>query len=118
MLPLCGEMVAPVQMRYTIFGLGDTQYKHFNQCGKDTEKFLRKFGAQQIFERGEGDADRSMDGVCVWGGGTGALERLPAAPFPCVLCLCSCVLVLYVRRRMHPRFLWYWLWTPSRPRPF
>eukprot|EP00667_Euglena_gracilis_P003055 EG_transcript_3060 len=48
-------------LRYTIFGLGDTQYKHFNQCGKDTERLLRLCGATEVYRRGEGDADKAIE---------------------------------------------------------
>eukprot|EP00668_Euglena_longa_P040382 GGOE01053177.1.p1 GENE.GGOE01053177.1~~GGOE01053177.1.p1 ORF type:complete len:746 (+),score=248.14 GGOE01053177.1:78-2315(+) len=48
-------------VKFTIFGLGDTQYKHFNQCGKDTERLLRLCGATEVYRRGEGDADKTIE---------------------------------------------------------
>jgi NADPH-ferrihemoprotein reductase len=49
------------RVKFAIFGLGDRQYKHFNQCGKETEKLLKLCGATALYPRGEGDADKAIE---------------------------------------------------------
>jgi len=44
-------------MSYTIMGLGNSQYKYFNQCAKDADEHMERLGATRIYERCEGDDD-------------------------------------------------------------
>lgn len=48
-------------MNYAVFGLGDTQYEHFNKIGRDTDSFLDKLGAYRIAQIGLGDANSSLE---------------------------------------------------------
>lgn len=47
-------------MNYAVFGLGDTQYEHFNKIGRDTDTLLEKLGAKRIAKIGLGDANSSL----------------------------------------------------------
>eukprot|EP01006_Ploeotia_vitrea_P060226 TRINITY_DN75529_c0_g1_i1.p1 TRINITY_DN75529_c0_g1~~TRINITY_DN75529_c0_g1_i1.p1 ORF type:complete len:640 (+),score=102.17 TRINITY_DN75529_c0_g1_i1:41-1960(+) len=47
--------------KYAVFGLGDTQYKHFNEIGKITDEKMEQLGAVRMFERGVGDADKTLE---------------------------------------------------------
>lgn len=44
-------------MKFTVMGLGNSQYQHFNSCGKLADKRLEELGAKRVHERGEGDDD-------------------------------------------------------------
>jgi NADPH-ferrihemoprotein reductase len=46
---------------FTVFGLGNRQYEHFNRTGKRTHEGLSAAGAQLIFEYGEGDDDGTLE---------------------------------------------------------
>ncbi|KAL4115427.1 hypothetical protein PRIC2_013589 [Phytophthora ramorum] len=46
---------------YTVFGLGNTQYEHYNEMGRLVDKLMDKHGAQRVFHYGEGDDDASLD---------------------------------------------------------
>ena len=48
-------------LKFTVFGLGNKQYEHFNAQGKKTNAGLEKLGAQRVFEYGEGDDDASLE---------------------------------------------------------
>lgn len=48
-------------MNYAVFGLGDTQYEHFNKVGIDTDVYLEKLGANRISKIGLGDANSTME---------------------------------------------------------
>ncbi|CAM9130058.1 unnamed protein product [Pylaiella littoralis] len=48
-------------LKYTVFGLGNKQYEHYNLVGRSTYKGLRKLGAQRMFEYGEGDDDDQLE---------------------------------------------------------
>ncbi|PNP56876.1 hypothetical protein FNYG_15310 [Fusarium nygamai] len=50
-------------LRYTIFGLGNSTYEHYNLMGRSVDKALRSLGAQRIGDAGEGND------------GTGTLEE-------------------------------------------
>jgi len=45
------------QVRFSVCGLGDTNYTHFNQCAKDFDARLEKLGAVRVAERAECDLD-------------------------------------------------------------
>ena len=49
------------RMNYTVFGLGNRQYEHFNRMGKRTNATLEAFGAKRVFDYGEGDDDGTLD---------------------------------------------------------
>ena len=40
-------------LKFTVFGLGNRQYEHFNAQGKRTNAGLERHGAQRVFEYGE-----------------------------------------------------------------
>ena len=44
-------------VQYSVFGLGNKQYKIFNAVARIFDKRLEQLGAKRIFEKGEGDAD-------------------------------------------------------------
>ena len=48
-------------MSFTVFGLGNRQYEHFNQMGKRTNEALHNFGGTRVFEYGEGDDDGTLE---------------------------------------------------------
>lgn len=59
-----GTTVPPTflqNMNYTVFGLGNRQYEHFNRMGKRTNAALEAFGAKRVFDYGEGDDDGTLD---------------------------------------------------------
>ena len=46
---------------YTVFGLGNKQYEHFNRMGKLTDRKLQELGASRVFDYGEGDDDANLE---------------------------------------------------------
>mmetsp|Transcript_63306 Transcript_63306/g.151003 ORF Transcript_63306/g.151003 Transcript_63306/m.151003 type:complete len:692 (-) Transcript_63306:121-2196(-) len=48
-------------VQYTVMGLGNRQYIHFNQCAKDADKHMARLGAKSIYVRGEGDDDQNIE---------------------------------------------------------
>jgi NADPH-ferrihemoprotein reductase len=48
-------------LKFTVFGLGNKQYEHFNRQGKLTNKGLEALGATRVFEYGEGDDDANLE---------------------------------------------------------
>ena len=46
---------------FTVFGLGNRQYEHFNRMGKRTNEVLHNYGAKMVFEYGEGDDDGTLE---------------------------------------------------------
>ncbi len=44
-------------LHYAVFGLGDSSYQYFCQCGKDFDAFLEKLGAERILPRVDADVD-------------------------------------------------------------
>eukprot|EP01036_Dinobryon_divergens_P034668 gene34668-44829_t len=48
-------------LRYTVFGLGNKQYEHFNRVGKLTDRKLQDLGASRVFDYGEGDDDANLE---------------------------------------------------------
>lgn len=47
--------------KFSIFGLGDKTYEHFNKMGKVIDKRLEKLGSERVHARGEGDADGNIE---------------------------------------------------------
>lgn len=48
-------------MNYCVFGLGNTQYEHFNSTGKAVDTGLEKLSATRILPIGLGDDDKAID---------------------------------------------------------
>eukprot|EP00762_Andalucia_godoyi_P000170 ANDGO_02444.mRNA.1 NADPH--cytochrome P450 reductase len=48
-------------VRFTVFGLGNRQYKHYQKIGRDFDQRLSELGAIRAFERGEGNADINIE---------------------------------------------------------
>ncbi|RLN02193.1 hypothetical protein BBJ28_00001262 [Nothophytophthora sp. Chile5] len=46
---------------YTVFGLGNLQYEHYNAVGRSVDKLMEKHGAHRVYRYGEGDDDASLD---------------------------------------------------------
>ena len=56
-----------IDIEFTVFGLGNTQYENYNSMGRNTNKFLESCGAKRVFEYGEGDDNSSlMDDFDSW----------------------------------------------------
>ena len=49
------------KVNFSVFGLGNKQYEHYNRMGKVTNALLEKLGGQRCFEYGEGDDDGSLE---------------------------------------------------------
>lgn len=47
--------------KYTVFGLGNRQYDHYNAMGRITNEVLEKYGATRVYEYGEGDDDGTLE---------------------------------------------------------
>ncbi|TPP60395.1 NADPH--cytochrome P450 reductase [Fasciola gigantica] len=43
------------KLNYTVFGLGNSMYTHYNACGKLIDRSLRKLGARRFYPLGLGD---------------------------------------------------------------
>jgi len=58
-----GELAADCLqgMKFTVFGLGNRQYEHYNKMGRVTKKRLAALGAEEVFPSGEGDDDGTLD---------------------------------------------------------
>ncbi|TDH68183.1 hypothetical protein CCR75_004108 [Bremia lactucae] len=48
-------------VNFTVFGLGNTQYEHYNAIGRLTNRLMEKYGGKRIYNYGEGDDDASLD---------------------------------------------------------
>lgn len=48
-------------LHYTVFGLGNKQYEHFNRVGKLTNALLEKLGGKRVVEYGQGDDDGTLE---------------------------------------------------------
>lgn len=59
----CAKEGDPVlaNVRFAVFGLGNTQYQHFNAMGKLTDKLLEQLGGSRICPLGLGDDDKDLD---------------------------------------------------------
>jgi NADPH-ferrihemoprotein reductase len=47
-------------MKFTVFGLGNKQYQHYNAMGKAFNRLLEKLGGERMYKYGEGD-----DNLCL-----------------------------------------------------
>ena len=56
-----GEVPKWENMNYAVFGLGDTQYQHFNKIGIDTDKGLEALGGNRLHPICLGDANSSLE---------------------------------------------------------
>lgn len=48
-------------IQFSVFGLGNKQYEHYNAMGKLVNKKMEELGAVCMFEYGEGDDDASLE---------------------------------------------------------
>ncbi|KAL4472596.1 hypothetical protein ABPG74_018545 [Tetrahymena malaccensis] len=48
-------------IRYTVFGLGNTQYEHYNAMGRQTNQHFERLGAKRVYKYGEGDDNSSLE---------------------------------------------------------
>lgn len=46
---------------FTVFGLGNRQYEHYNAIGRLVDERMEALGATRVFHYGEGDDDASLD---------------------------------------------------------
>jgi NADPH-ferrihemoprotein reductase len=54
-------------VQYTVFGLGNKTYEHYNAMGRIFDRRLEEIGAKRIFKKGEGDEDASLeDDFAAW----------------------------------------------------
>jgi len=59
------DLLSAVQ--FTVFGLGNKTYEHYNAVARQVDTRLEELGAQRIFKRGEGDDDASLeDDFAAW----------------------------------------------------
>eukprot|EP01061_Rhynchopus_euleeides_P008352 TRINITY_DN17415_c0_g1_i1.p1 TRINITY_DN17415_c0_g1~~TRINITY_DN17415_c0_g1_i1.p1 ORF type:complete len:678 (+),score=315.99 TRINITY_DN17415_c0_g1_i1:75-2036(+) len=49
------------EVNFTVFGLGDSQYKHFCQMGIEFDRRLGELGAKRVHTLGTGDMDANME---------------------------------------------------------
>lgn len=48
-------------LRYTVFGLGNRTYEHYNSVGKYVDKRLEELGAERVYQLGLGDDDSNIE---------------------------------------------------------
>ncbi|MGH0166793.1 UNVERIFIED_CONTAM: hypothetical protein FKN15_064193 [Acipenser sinensis] len=48
-------------VNFTVFGLGNKTYEHYNSMGKYVDKRLQQLGAKRIFDLGMGDDDGNLE---------------------------------------------------------
>ena len=51
----------PETLQFAVFGLGNTQYDHFNAMGRNVNRLLGDLGAQRAYDYGEGDDDGTLE---------------------------------------------------------
>lgn len=49
------------RINFAIFGLGNTQYEHYNKTAIDADAFLEKNGGKRIYKLGLGDDNCSLE---------------------------------------------------------
>lgn len=52
---------ALAQVKYSVFGLGNKQYEHYNAMGRLVNTRMEELGAVSMFEYGEGDDDATLE---------------------------------------------------------
>ncbi|CAD8086385.1 unnamed protein product [Paramecium sonneborni] len=50
-----------IEYKFTVFGLGNRQYEHYNKIGKLTNELLEKQKAVRCYKYGEGDANSTLE---------------------------------------------------------
>jgi len=48
-------------LKFTVFGLGNKQYEHYNRMGKSTNASLERLGGERVADYGEGDDDGNLE---------------------------------------------------------
>ena len=48
-------------MKFSVFGLGNKTYEHFNKMGKFVDSRLEELGAKRVYELGIGDDDANLE---------------------------------------------------------
>lgn len=48
-------------MNYSVFGLGNRQYEHFNSCGREVDRRMAELGALRLADIGLGDDDGDIE---------------------------------------------------------
>ena len=48
-------------LKFTVFGLGNRQYEHYNKMGKDLNARLEALGGTRVYPHGEGDDDGNLE---------------------------------------------------------
>jgi len=48
-------------MKFSVFGLGNKTYEHFNKMGKFVDSRLEELGAKRVYELGVGDDDANLE---------------------------------------------------------
>ncbi|KAL6040645.1 NADPH--cytochrome P450 reductase, partial [Balamuthia mandrillaris] len=56
---LDSEMLS--SLKFSVFGLGNRTYEHYNAIGRAMDSRLEALGATRIYDRGEGDDDSSLE---------------------------------------------------------
>lgn len=49
------------KLKFSVFGLGNRQYEHYNRMGKLVNTNLEKFGGKRLYDYGEGDDDGTLE---------------------------------------------------------
>ena len=49
------------KMNFSVFGLGNTQYQHYNVTGISADGLLEKLGANRLYKLGLGDDNCSLE---------------------------------------------------------
>eukprot|EP01134_Creolimax_fragrantissima_P001060 CFRG1060T1 len=56
-----GDGVSLEGVCYSVFALGNSTYEHYQAVGQLADKVLKRLGATQIYQRGEGDDDKNIE---------------------------------------------------------
>ena len=58
---LTNEEMDLAGMKFSVFGLGNKTYEHFNKMGKFVDSRLEELGAKRVYELGVGDDDANLE---------------------------------------------------------